>query len=91
MSTLHQLRDDEWSRAVDADIVDRSDIGVLESGGCLTFAFESLTSFRVLRHVGWQDLEGNVSTKAEVVRPVDFAHSAGPQGRDDLIRSETRT
>ena len=72
-----------------ADIVDGADVGMIQSGGGASLPHQSRPATRfVVRFV--EELEGDVPVQANVARPVDHAHAAGPESSDDLIRTNAR-
>ena len=71
--------------ALALDPVDRDDVGVVELGRGLRFLLESLDYLRVLRNVGWQDLDGDLAVERQVVRKEDRPHPALPHHPLDLV------
>jgi hypothetical protein len=59
--------------------VDRDDVGMVERGDRARFTGEALQPRRIIRHVRGQNLERHVASQPRIVRPVHFAHAAGPQ------------
>jgi hypothetical protein len=68
--------------------MDGDDVRVVETGGGPSLADETLDPLRVLREVLWQDFDGDLATQACVARPVDFAHPATTERRDDFIPTD---
>ena len=56
----------------------------------LGFALEALELIPVVREVVRQDLDGDVASKLGVTRPVDFAHSAAAERRQNLVGTKPR-
>jgi hypothetical protein len=54
-------------------------------------ALEARVDLGVLTQVLRQDLDGDIATEARVARPVDFAHAAGPERRENFVGPETGT
>ena len=54
-------------------------------------AIEPLAQIRIRSDVRGQDFNGDRAIKPRVPGFVDLAHSAGPQGRLDLVRAEACT
>jgi hypothetical protein len=38
-----------------------------------------------------QDLQGDVAIQLRIARPIDLAHAASPEGRQDLVRTQAGT
>ena len=72
---LHQLHRQEVDALGLLDRVDGDDVGVIERGERLRLALEAREALRVARHVGGQDLEGDVASELRVGRAIDLAHS----------------
>ena len=70
--------------------VDRGDVGVIQRGEDFRFALKPCHSFRVSNEGLRQDLDGNVAIEPCVARPIYFAHSASPEGGENLVRTEAR-
>ena len=66
-------------------VVDRYDVGVIETGGKLRFTEEARAEALVLRLLGRDQLERDRSSEPRVERPVDDAHAAAPEDRFDLV------
>src|SRR6185312_2090908 len=70
------------------DSINISDVGVIERGQNLSFALESRHTARVIRE-GWrQKFQRHVAFQHEVTSAIHLAHSAGPNGREYLVRAE---
>ena len=71
-----------------ADVVQRTDVGVLQPGDGARFALEALAEAGVPRSVARRDLDGDPAVEPGVARPVHLSHAAGAQRRFDDIRTE---
>ena len=74
-----------------ADVVDRDDVRMVERGGRTGLRLKPDQPFAVLRKRFGQDLDGDDTSEPRVFRPVDLAHPAGAEGRQDLVRAEPRS
>ena len=83
-----QLRHDERRIGLDADVVHRKDVGMVQRRGCVGLLLESTEAVGVGGKRGGQDLDRNVATQARVTRPIDLAHAARTQWSDDFVRAE---
>src|SRR5262245_34532046 len=81
---LHQLH---YHVAI-ADIEDTKNIGVIQRSQNLGFLLKAGAAGRVASEVRGQNLQRNITPQPRVARPVDLAHAARAQRRDDFIRSE---
>ena len=70
------------------EAVDGGDVGVVERGEDLRLALETSEPLGIARHIGGQHLDRHLAVELGVGRPVDLAHSARAEGRDDLVRAE---
>ena len=69
---------------MEADVVHRADMGVVERGGGPGFPIEAFERFgmaTILR----QELERDVTSKAQVLGLVDDSHPARPDGLQDPV------
>src|SRR5258706_316529 len=91
---LKQLRDDVGRAVVVPDVVDGDDVGVAEERGGLGLVFEAEQAILVGRHVGEENLDGDLAGQAKVPGFVDLAHSplarqgSDPLGADARSRSQ---
>jgi hypothetical protein len=72
------------------DVVDREDVGMVQRRRGLGLEPEARHGGRIAAQLLRQELDGHVAVQPHVPRPVDHAHPARTQRRDDLIRTETR-
>jgi hypothetical protein len=76
-------------RAAVLDAVDRGDIGMIQRGEDAGLALEARQPLGIVCKRVREDLDGDVTPEPRVACAVDFAHSAGPDGGVDLVRTET--
>ena len=88
---VEELGHDVRETALDADVEDRDDVGMVECGRSPSLLLESAQAIGVVGHLGRQHLDRDLAIEALVVGAVDLAHAAGTQWRDDLVRAEART
>ena len=77
---VHPCHGDKNDIAVVVKIVDRDNMGVVETAGQAAFIFEEFHLGRGRRQCGVQQLDGDVKVQIPVMRPPDFPHAAVPQG-----------
>ncbi len=63
----------------------------IQRGQGLGLALKPRDPLRVGGERRGQDLDGDVAIEPRVPRPIHFAHAAGSEGRDDLVRAEAGT
>ena len=84
---LDDLRHDVRRALVDADVVYRDDIGMVERAGGLRFAGEPTLPRRIGSRL-CQDLDRDVAFQSRVARAIHFAHAARAEGGEHLIGTE---
>ena len=88
--SLDQFHHDEGLTFVLADFVNRTDVGMIESGGGAGLPFESRNPDRILAKRVWENLDRNLASQFLVLRPIHLSHATFSQGREDFIVSERR-
>ena len=68
----------------------RAMLRMIQRGEDLRFALEAREPLGIGDERVGQDLDGDVPLQPRVARAIDFAHAAGAEGDDDLIRAESR-
>ena len=86
--SLDQFHHDEGLAFVLADFVNRTDVGMIESGGGAGLPFESRNPDRILAKRVWENLNRNLASEFLVLRPIHLSHSTFSQGREDFIVSD---
>ena len=86
---LEELLDDVRCTFVRADVVNGEDVRVVERRCRPRLALEPLQALRVGREFRWQDFDRHVAPEPRVASAPYFAHPAGTDGGDDLIRPES--
>src|SRR5262249_32512748 len=85
---LEQFVNNVRRAVVDSDIVNRQDVGVIESAGCESFLLEAPQPSGIAGEAGRQNFQRHVPVQAGVPRPVYFTHAAGADKRCDLVMPE---
>ncbi len=88
---LEELRGGVGAAPVDPEIEDPENVRMVQRRHGLRFALEAGQGAGVGRKSFGQDLDGDLASEPRVLRPVDFAHSAGAKRREDFVRPETGT
>ena len=70
------------------DLVDRDDVGMGEGGGGAGLALEAPEPLGIGGEVLGQHLDGDVASEPRVPRPIDLAHPARAERRQDLVGAE---
>jgi hypothetical protein len=69
--------------------VDPADVGMVQRGEDLGFAFEANQAIGIEREGFRQDLHRDVATELRVARTIDLSHFPRPKEREDLVGAET--
>ncbi len=70
------LHDQEVDSILLADVVQDTDVGMVETGDRSGFALKSFSQLRLVSKMRGQDLDGNSAVQASITGLVDFSHSA---------------
>jgi hypothetical protein len=76
---------------LDADVIEREDVRVLQGGDCLCLPPETREGRRVIGCFLRQDLDRHVPFEPRVAGAIDLAHPARPERRADLVRAQPRS
>ena len=86
---LHQLHRQEQRAAVGRlNREERDDIGVVQAGNELSFTLQPLPALGIECDRDRNELEGDDPAQSEIPGFVDFAHAAGSDGTENLVRAE---
>src|SRR5579863_4473131 len=83
----HQFGDDVGDAGLAADVIDRDNGRVIQGSGGAGFLLEASLALGIVGDLGGQDFESHFAVQPRVARPVDFAHAARSQRRQDFIRT----
>src|SRR5437870_8485368 len=86
---LEELRDNVGRAVVGAEVVDGENIRVVQLARRPRFCFEPTQAIRICCEIREQNLDCYIARQACVATPVNLAHAAGADRRQDLIRAET--
>ena len=87
--TLEQLHHDEVGTAVVPDVVERTDVRMVQRGDGARFSLKALTQLRVRCHLGGEHLDRNHPVEPRVARAIHLAHPARAEGGNDLVRAQS--
>ena len=76
---------DEPLAVVFVDFVDGADVGMIQRGGGLGFAFETGQGLRIFGYIVRQEFQGDEAVKFGVFGFVDYAHAAAAEFFDDAV------
>lgn len=82
---LYHFHSEKVTAAVVIECVNRGDIGMVEEGEDLRFAFEPRQAFRVLREGVGKNLKGDVAPEFGIAGAIHFAHTTRTELRRDLV------
>ena len=86
---LKQLGDHEGDALVRRPPIEqREDVGMCERSHRAGFTLEALLHERVVGGAAEHDLDGHVAPEARIARPVDLAHAACAERRQDFVRAQ---
>src|SRR5262249_59284896 len=86
---LQELNDQVLGAVLVADVVERADVGVRKRGDGLRLSLEALPDLLAAGEMRGKDLDGDRAVQPRVLRLVDLAHPSRPDGREDLVRTQT--
>jgi hypothetical protein len=87
---LEILHDQKVHTVLVADVIEGADAGVRETGDGLCFPVEPSLAVRILGEMRRENLDHDRAAKPRVTRPIDLAHSSGPERREYFVGSESR-
>ena len=70
--------------------VQRHDVRVIQRGHGARLTLEPPQPLRIGADIAWQDLDGDVTAEAGVLREVDLAHAARAERRENLVGAKPR-
>jgi hypothetical protein len=76
--------------SVAADVVNGTDVRIVQRGNDPRFVLEALPRFRIGRERAGEHLDGNRAIETGVTRAIDLAHAARAKRGDDFVRTKTR-
>ena len=71
-----------------AAVVDADDVLVVQAGGQVGLAIETLAKFRILGQIAGQDLQGVAAGQPGMLGQIHVAHPAGAQPPNDGVSGE---
>ena len=86
---FEQLRDDERDALMNARVMDRDDIRVIQAGGGARLPFEAPLPIRVARERRRQHLDRHLPVQVWIPRPIHLAHRAGAERTENLEPTES--
>ena len=87
---LDQFHDQRGTASALFDAVNRGDVGVIQRRQAPCLPLEPCQAIGVSGHGVRQNLDRNVAAQPRIPCPIDFAHTPGTEGPDNLIRSDAR-
>ena len=84
---VHQLHRQEADAVGVFGGEDGDDVRVVERSDRAGLAIEAFETARFVGDIGRQDLQRDLAAEPRIASAIHLAHSARPEGRDDLVRS----
>ena len=72
-----------------ADVVENTNVRVIQAGNGARLAFEPLAAFRLIGEMSGKNLDGDDPVQAGVAGAINLPHSPCAGRRDDFVRAET--
>jgi hypothetical protein len=85
---LQQFHDQVRTAFVLSDVVNRADVGVIQSRGGAGFPLETLQGLAIGGKLVGEEFQSDGAAQARIFGLVDFAHAARADERDDLVGAE---
>ena len=83
-----QFHHDEGLALVIADFVNRTDVGMIQSGGGTRLMLESRNPDRILAKRVRENLNRNLASQLLILCPIHLSHAAFSEGGEDFIVSQ---
>ena len=71
-----------------ADVVQRTDVRVIQRGDGARFTVEALPELRIGCELRGENLDGDDAVEPRIAGPIDLAHAAGAKGGLNLVWAE---
>ena len=81
----HMLHHDVVRAPLLTPVIDTDDVGVVEVGGGLRLTAETLHKVRIVRELGEEHLEGDLTPQEFVARQIDVGHTAASDVTQQLV------
>jgi len=79
------LHHDERMAVVVLDAVDGADVGMVELRCGARLASKTLQRLGVMSQILWDELQGDVAAKLQILRLIDHAHTTAPKFSEDAV------
>src|SRR5262245_17179700 len=88
---VHELHREKRSLGLEADVVNRHDVGMIQGRGRTGFLLEAGEALLLPCELRGQNFERDLATEPGVSAPIDFPHASGAERRENLIGAEPFT
>ena len=82
------LHDEIVGAILMANVIEHTDVRMIEAGDGFGFPFEALLVNGIIRNLRGKNLDRDGAVEARIARAKDFAHAARTQRGDNFIRTE---
>ena len=86
---LEDFGDDEGGVGLDADVVDRKDVGMIQPARGARLLFEPAPAHGVAGELRGKHLEGDVALQLRIARAIHLSHASCAKGAEDLETAES--
>src|SRR5690242_5602094 len=83
--TFEVFHGDEGAAIFLSDVMNRADVGVIQSGSSLSLALESGKGLRIAGNIIGQEFEGDEAVQASVFNLINHTHAAPAELFDDAV------
>src|SRR6516162_5784761 len=89
-SSIEELHHDEGPLPASSDLVDSTDVGVIESRGGSCLAAEALESLGILSQLFGQEFQGDKAAQFEILSFVDHSHTSTADSFEEAVVGDGR-
>jgi hypothetical protein len=86
---IEKLHGNEPSPFLFSNVMNRADIGMIERGGCLSFALKTRHCLGITAQLHREEFKGDKAKEARVLGFVDHTHPAATESLDDSVMGKS--
>ena len=88
---LDEFHHEVFAAILNADVIQRADVRMIQTGNGFCLGLKPLLGHAALGAADVKQLDRHLAIEASVSGEMHLAHAAGPQRRDDFVRTEAST